>query len=58
MTRPARRAARKIVEDIGGRSGIKHGWQEIDADVMREIIEAWEAIIDREMGGRSGAASK
>lgn len=33
--------------DIRDRSGIKHEWRKIDADVMHEIHAAWTEIIER-----------
>lgn len=41
----AEAAVEAIIEDIRGRSGIKHEWNGIDADIQDEIRKVWGRII-------------
>lgn len=45
--------AKKIVDDIladfTDRRGLRQGWDEIDADIQKEIIESWREIVIKGM---------
>jgi hypothetical protein len=40
------KCADAIIEDLTDRKGLKHEWNNIDADIQAEIRAAWAAIIE------------
>ncbi len=46
----ATKAAEAILQDCRDRRGIKHGFNDIDEDVLAEIIDSWVTIIRRLQG--------
>ena len=45
----AREIAESIASDIKGRRGIGNEWEMIDDVIQEEIIDAWMAIIEKEL---------
>jgi len=39
----------KIIEDLNDRRGLKNEWRQIDSETRREIIRAWQTIVDQEI---------
>lgn len=44
-TEQAERIVDAILRDLQDRSGIKHAWDEIDADIQDEIRATWLQIV-------------
>lgn len=52
----AARIVKKILSDLGGRSGFDHWYDDIDADIKREIRYELEAIATNEIDKAHPAA--
>jgi hypothetical protein len=35
-----------IIKDLKGRSGLRHAWENIDADIRAEIRQTWIEIVE------------
>lgn len=38
-----------IYRDLHGRRGLRQTWDDIDADIQEEILEAWTAIVETKL---------
>ena len=45
---PRRDSVDEIIRDLSDRRGIKHAWDQIDADIQEEIKQVWREAIQNE----------
>ena len=43
-----KRTVKRIIADLTDRRGLRQEWEQIDADVQKEITKAWQTIIKEE----------
>jgi hypothetical protein len=41
--------AKRIIEDLKDRRGLRQAWESIDADIQKEIEEEWQSIAMNEI---------
>lgn len=41
----AKKAVKKIIEDLSDRRGLRQAWEGIDEDIRDEIVDVWQTII-------------
>lgn len=46
VSKEAKKAVAKIVYDLTDRWGLRQQWEQIDADIQREIKRTWAQAID------------
>lgn len=42
----AKKIVKEIIRDLTDRRGLRQEWEEIDADIQKEIITKWTKIVE------------